>query len=46
MRHQLVLLQEVRVEIPEGGVTDDSFFYMLKSGIVGAVPGEVCVLLE
>ena len=32
--------------MPEGGVTDDSFFDPLKSGIIGAVPCEVCVLLE
>ena len=46
MRHQLVLSQEVMVKIPEGGVTDDSFFDPLKSGIIGAVPNKVCVLLE
>ena len=34
------------VEVPEGGVTDDSFLDPLKSGVVGAVPNEVCVLLE
>ena len=34
------------VKVPEGGVTDDTFFDMLKSGIEGVVPGEVCVLLE
>ena len=28
------------------GVTDNSFFYMLKSGIIGPAPSEVCVLLE
>ena len=34
------------VKIPEGGVTDDSFLEPLKSDIIGAVPNEVCVLLE
>ena len=35
-----------RVKIPEGGVTDNSFLDPLKSGSIGAVPEEVCVLLE
>ena len=34
------------VKIPEGGVTDDSFFNPLKSSIICVVPDEVCVLLE
>ena len=35
-----------RVKVLEGGVTDDSFLDMQEGGIVGVVPGEVCVLLE
>ena len=35
----------MRVEIPEGGVADDSFFDPLKSSIIGVVPDEVSVLL-
>ena len=35
-----------RTKVPEDGVTDDSVIDMLEGGIVGAVPGEVCVLLE
>ena len=46
MRHQLVLSKEVKGQIPEGSVTDNSFFDPLKSSILGAVPDEVCVLLE
>ena len=34
------------VEVPDSGVTDDSFLDPFKSSIVGAVPYEVCFLLE
>ena len=46
MRHRLVWSWEVKDQVPEGGVTDDSILDLLESGTVGAVPGEVCVLLE
>ena len=37
---------ECGVKVPEGGNTDDGFLDLLKSGVIGAVPYEVCVLLE
>ena len=46
VRHQLVLSWEVMGQIPQGGVTDDGFLDPLKNSIIGAIPEEVCVLLE
>ena len=46
MRHPLGWSWEVKVKVPEGGVTDNSILDMVEGSTVGGVPGEVFVFPE